>query len=193
MSFAEPFVAGKDYEQLSAQPTEQKQDKKVPVMEFFSYGCPWCYRIDATLTNWVKQQGNAIEFSRVPVVFNKDWQFYAKAFYTAELLGLSPNVNTLLFKEVQEKKNPLTSNEAMISFFTAQGVEEATAKSAFEHSTTVDMHIKKGTELMAQYQISGVPAVIVNQQYKTDLRMAQSEERMIKILDFLVLKAKATS
>ena len=81
--------------------------------------------------NWVKQKGDAIQFSRIPVVFNKDWGFYAKAYYTAHLLGQEAKFNPLLFQSIQNKKQSMNSNQAMIDFFTAQGVDNTTAKSAF--------------------------------------------------------------
>lgn len=186
---AEDFIAGKDYEVLSGAAETSSSANKVLVTEFFSYGCPWCYRIEPTLMNWVKQQGATIEFSRIPVVFNKDWTFYAKAYYTAHLLGLETKLNPLLFKAVQDKTLSMNTNQAMIDFFKAQGVDSATAKSAFENSTTIDMQVSQGTALMSRYHVNGVPAILVNNQFKTDLQMAKGEERLLKVLDFLVAKA----
>lgn len=191
-AFADEFVAGKDYEVINDSTNPAKtRTNKVSVTEFFSYGCPWCYRIEPTLTNWVKQQGDTIQFSRIPVVFNKDWLFYAKAYYTAKLLDLDNKLNPLLFKTIQSKQNTLNSNDAMISFFTAQGVDTTTAKSAFENSTTIDMQVNEGTIQMSRFHVNGVPAVVVNNQYKTDLQMAQSESRFFKIIDFLIKKSKS--
>lgn len=184
---AEDFVAGKDYEVINS--SLETKTNKVTVTEFFSYGCPWCYRIEPNLMNWVKKQGNAIEFVRVPVIFHKDWSYYAKAYYTAQLLGLDSKLNPLLFKAAQDKTHPMTNNQAMIDFFVAQGVDPATAKSAFENSTTIDMQISEGTALMSRYRVNGVPSVVVNNQYKTDLQMAKGEERFLKVLDFLVAQA----
>ncbi|WP_028389425.1 thiol:disulfide interchange protein DsbA/DsbL [Legionella fairfieldensis] len=186
--FADHFTAGKDYEIISS--TEAKNNNKVTITEFFSYGCPWCYRIEPALMNWVKQQGEIIQFSRIPVVFNKDWVFYAKAYYTTHLLNRETTLNSLLFKTIQEEKQAMNSNQAMINFFVAQGIDQATAKSAFENSTTIDMQIKEGTSLMSRYHVNGVPAIVINGQYKTDLQMAQNEARLFKILDFLVAKSK---
>ncbi|MGQ3889320.1 thiol:disulfide interchange protein DsbA/DsbL [Legionella sp. CNM-1927-20] len=184
---AEDFVAGKDYEVIkSATPTK---NTKVTVTEFFSFGCPWCYRIEATLDQWVKQQNHKIQFSRIPVVFNKDWSYYAKAYYTAELLNLSDKLNPLLFKTIQADRTPLNNNQAMINFFIKQGVDRETAESAFMHSPTVDMKINKGNAKMATYHINVVPSFVINSQYKTDLQMAQNEERLVKILNFLVSQA----
>ncbi|WP_131782114.1 thiol:disulfide interchange protein DsbA/DsbL [Legionella gresilensis] len=181
---AENFVIGKDYEVIkSAVPTK---NTKVTVTEFFSFGCPWCYRIESNVEQWVRQQNDNIQFIRVPVVFNKDWSYYAKAYYTAELLNLSDKLNPLLFKAIQVDKASLNNNQAMINFFIKQGVDKETVESAFMHSPTVDMKINKGNAKMTAYHINVVPSFVVNGQYKTDLQMAQNEERLVKILNFLV-------
>ncbi|WP_058452289.1 thiol:disulfide interchange protein DsbA/DsbL [Legionella maceachernii] len=189
LGFAEEFIAGKDYELVSGLTEPKAPNNKIPVTEFFSYGCPWCYRIEPALENWVKQQGNTIQFSRVPVIFHKEWAYYAKAYYTAHLLNLESKLNPLLFKTIQAKDNAMNSNQAMVDFFTAQGVDPATAKSAFENSTTIDMQINEATTLMARYHVNGVPAFVIANQYKTDLQMAKGEERLLKVLDFLISKA----
>ncbi|STX27651.1 thiol:disulfide interchange protein DsbA [Legionella beliardensis] len=183
---AEDFVAGKDYEVINSSHTPAN---KVLVTEFFSFGCPWCYRIEATLNQWAKQQDKKVQFSRVPVIFNKDWAYYAKAYYTADLLNMSDKLNPLLFKAIQVDKTPLNTDQAMVSFFTNQGIDKDTAESAFTHSTTVDMKINEGNAQMARFHINVVPSFIINGQYKTDLQMAQSEERLVKILDYLVNKS----
>lgn len=124
-AFAEDFVAGKDY--VILKDSGQTHSNDVTVTEFFSYGCPWCYRIESGLNKWVEKQGSNIAYNKVPVVFNKNWEFYAKAYYTAEVLGLSSKLSPLLFKAVLEEKHPLNTNQAMIDFFTQQGVDAATA------------------------------------------------------------------
>ncbi|QRN02530.1 thioredoxin domain-containing protein [Legionella sp. MW5194] len=187
-ALAETFVAGKDYELIKGNEVTA-QSGPVTVTEFFSYGCPWCYRLEPSLTQWIKQQGDQIQFSRVPVVFNKDWSYYAKAYYTVNLLGQGAKLNPILFKTIQAKHGALTSNDTMIDFLTSQGIDKATAESAFKHSTTIDMQLNQGSAQMAQFHITAVPAVVINGQYKTDLQMAQGEDRLFKILDYLVQQA----
>lgn len=188
--FADEFVLGKDYEQVSASRVSEDKSGKIKVIEFFSYGCPWCYRIEPSLENWIKQHQNQIEFSRVPVIFNKDWDFYARAFYTAETLGLASKFNLLLFSAIQKDKLTLNTNQAMIDFFTAQGLDQAIVRSAFEHSTVIDLQLDASKNAMAHYHINAVPAIVINHQYKTDLLMAKNMERFFKILDYLLIKAK---
>lgn len=187
-ALAEEFVAGKDYELIKGNEAAAKSGP-VTVTEFFSYGCPWCYRLEPSLNQWVKQQGAKIQFSRVPVVFNKDWAYYAKAYYTVNLLGQGAKLNPILFKTIQAKHGALASNNTMIDFLTSQGIDKATAESAFKHSTTIDMQLNQGSAQMAQFHVTAVPAVVINGQYKTDLQMAQGEDRLFKILTYLVQQA----
>jgi thiol:disulfide interchange protein DsbA len=189
--FAEDFVAGKDYIILHENSTLEESKNGVVVKEYFSYGCPWCYKLEPSLSAWVKQQGNKISFSRVPVVFNKDWEFYAKAFYTAEALQIEPKLTPDLFKAILTDKQQLNSNQAMIDFFKQHGVEENTANSAFLHSPSIDLQISTSKRMMGLYQITAVPTLIVNNKYKTDLQLAKNQDRLFAIMNFLVNKASA--
>lgn len=185
LAFAEQFVAGQDYEIIN---DGQSTTRHTPAMvtEFFSYGCPWCYRIEPALSEWRKQNHSKITFNRIPVVFHKEWTYYAKAFYTAQLLSVSDKMDPLLFKAIQTDKKTLSSNQDMIDFFIAQGVNKDIAESAFTHSTTVDMNVSEGNSLMGRFRINAVPAFVINERYKTDLQMAKGEERLLKVLDFLL-------
>ena len=79
----------------------------------------------------------------------------------------------------------LSLNNGMIAqkFF-----DKRTSKSAFENSPAIDLRVNNGTNLMANYQISAVPAFVVNSRYKTDLQMAGDQQRLLEILDYLVKK-----
>lgn len=188
MAFAANFVEGKDYQVVTAPQGVTKS--KIPVItEFFSYGCPWCYKIDPSVTEWAGKMGANAQLDRVPVVFKPEWDLYAKAYYTAKTLALSDKLSPQLFKTIQEERNPLASKQAMIDFFVAHGVDREIAKSAFENSPTIDMRVQYGMTLMANYQINAVPAFVVNNKYKTDLQMAGSQERLFQILDYLVRKS----
>lgn len=184
LTYAENFVAGTDYEVLSA---ADKQKTSLPtVTEFFSFGCPWCFRLEPTLEKWLATQGNKIHFSRTPVVFNPDWEYYAKAYYVAKTLSEEKKLTPVFFQAIIQNKQKLASNQAMIAFFKAQGADAALVESAFEHSLTIDMQVNDAKEAMKRDHIMGVPAFVVNGRFKTDLQMAKSEERLFAILDFLL-------
>ncbi len=188
LAFASAFVAGKDYQVL---PSPQEKSAKPSVIEFFSYGCPWCYRIEKPLNQWLEEKD--IDFQRVAVVFNKEWENYSKAYYTAKSLGLADKLSPLLFNAIQEENKPLSSNQKMIDFFVEHGVSREIAKSAFNYSPTIDLQVNEGMRLMGKYQVNAVPAFVVNKQYRTDLQMAQTPERLLKILNYLIKKPEEQS
>jgi thiol:disulfide interchange protein DsbA len=187
LALAASFVEGKDF-QIVQNPSANAASKQPLIEEFFSYGCPWCFKIEATIEPWISSLGDNVKFERIPVVFKPSWDLYAKAYYTAKILALSDKLNPLLFKTIQVEKNPLESKQSMINFFVAQGVDKEVAKSAFENSPTIDMHVQSGMKLMSIYQINAIPAFVVNQKYKTDLQMAGSPQRLLEILNYLARK-----
>ena len=187
--FADQFVEGKDYT-VVPNPTPVSVRNTGPVVtEFFSYGCPWCYKMEAPLSQWKTTDGKTFAVDKVPVVFKPTWDLYAKAFYVAKTLAMTGKVNPALFKAIQEDNKPMDTKQAMIDFFVAQGVDREIAKSAFESSPTIDTQVSNGMALMAQYQINAVPCFVVNGKYKTDLQMAGSQERLFEILNYLIKKS----
>jgi len=190
MCFGADFIAGKDYEVIKNGDPINGKKSAASVVEFFSFGCHWCYQLEPALGKWVSQQGNKINFEKIPVIFNKDWESYAKAYYTAHALSINTKLNPALFKAIIEEKQALNSNQSMIDFFVKNGVDLATAQSAFNHSPSIDLDIAASQRLMTQYHISAVPAFIVRNQYKTDLQMAKTEKRLFAILDFLLAQHK---
>ncbi|MFT4058485.1 MAG: thiol:disulfide interchange protein DsbA/DsbL [Legionella sp.] len=189
MALAATFVEGKDYQIVSNPQSVDIKGKAPLIQEFFSYGCPWCYKIEASLTQWVDKMGKSVQFERIPVVFKPSWELYAKAYYTGKTLAMNEKLTPLLFKTIQVDRNLLESKQSMINFFVTQGVDREVAKSAFENSPSIDMKVQTGMALMSTYQINAVPAFVVNNKYKTDLQLAGNPERLLQILDYLVRKS----
>ncbi|WP_133130674.1 thiol:disulfide interchange protein DsbA/DsbL [Legionella yabuuchiae] len=190
LTFAEDFVAGKDYVVINTASEGSSQEDRVMITEFFSYGCPWCYRLETRLETWVAAKGSHVFYEKVPVIFNKDWEFYAKAFYTAQALSLQESITPALFKAILTDKKRLNNNKDMVQFLHTQGIDEKVAKSAFHNSPSIDIEINNSKRMMATYQIAAVPALLIQNKYKTDLQMAKSEDRLFAILDYLVKKSK---
>jgi len=183
------FEAGKAYQIIDA--SAPKANTPVDVVEFFSYGCHYCYQLEPTLEEWVSKKGKSINFNRVAVIFNRGWNYYAKAYYTAKLLGINDKMTPALFKAIQEDKKKLQSNQSMEQFFIQHGVDEAMVKSAFEASPTIDGLMQQGMQLMQKYKITAVPTIVVAKRYKTDLVMAGGDpKKMMEIIDFLIAKSK---
>ncbi|OGV26235.1 MAG: hypothetical protein A3F18_05955 [Legionellales bacterium RIFCSPHIGHO2_12_FULL_37_14] len=185
---AETFVQGKDYVELS---TENPASKAKPqVSEFFSFGCPGCFNLEAKLEPWLLQHKNAINFTRNPVVFHQGWETYAKAYYIAQSLDILNTAFPQIFAAVQKDKLPLYETPNMINFFIQKlHADKELVESAFQHSTAIDMQIQTSVNESVKFEIMLIPSFVVNNKYRTDLKMAKSPERLLAIVDELLKKS----
>ena len=183
-----PIIEGKDYEVIKGVDSVAGNTGVAEVMEFFSYGCPWCYKLEVPVSKWVKTQGAAIHFSRVPVIFQPDWRYYAKAYYLIDSLSLGKKVHDALFNAIITDKKPMNTQQAMMEFFTQQGVDANIVESVFSNSPSIELRLKDAQSKMVQFRINAIPSFVVNNQYKTNLQMAKTEEHLFEILDYLVKK-----
>ncbi len=187
-SYADQFVAGKDYKIVQQQPTST--GKKIEVLEFFWYGCPHCYHFEPYISKWVKMQPANVEFIRVPTVFRPDWKVHARTYYALEELGLNEKMHSKIFNEIHKKMNRLDTLDAMTDFLATQGVDKKVFTETY-NSFSVDAKMRKAQSLQSEYDITGVPAIVINGKYKTDGAMAKSYDRLLKIMDYLVAKESA--
>ncbi len=187
------FQEGTDFQVISATAaTANKTDtKKILVQEFFSYGCPWCFKLEPKLDNWLKTKPKNVKFERVPVVFEAGWDNYAKAFYLLQSIGKLDKMTSKLFDAVQNQELDLAKTQKMTDFLVKQGLDKATVESALTSSPSIDAQVRIGVREMMQYQVNGVPCFVVAGKYRTDLRMAKGDnQRLLAIVNFLIKKAQ---
>lgn len=165
-----------------AQPT--KSTDKIEVIEFFWYGCPHCYSFEPSLSKWAKTLPKNVEFIRQPAVFSELWGKHAKAYFTAEALGVVDKVHTDLFDAVQAKQSLETEDE-LAKFFAAHGVKESDFRTNY-NSFLVDAKMRQAKTMAARYGVTGVPAIIVNGKYRTNATLAGSQEKMIDVINQLI-------
>ncbi len=178
------FAEGKGYKDLAA--VQATQDKtKVEVIEFFWYGCPHCYQFEPELEKWKATLPKNVQFIRQPAVFSAVWGKHAKAYFTAEVLGVVDKVHADLFDAIQVKKQKLESEADLAAFFMAHGVAKADFTAAY-NSFIVDTKMRKAKAMGPRYGLTGVPAVIVNGKYLVNGRSAGSHEKMITVINDLI-------
>lgn len=164
---------------------------KVLVVEFFSYGCPWCFQLDPTLEAWLKTKPSYVQFERIPVTFEQGWDVYAKAYYTAEALGILDKITPAIFNAIHVKGEDLTSENAMQAFFAAEGVSKQDFDNAFDFSPGIGMQMQQGTNLMMAYQVFVVPTIIVNGKYYTNAALVKGDDKLLmRVVNMLVEKEK---
>lgn len=188
--FAALVKAEGGFETLSpAQPVQNAA--KIEVIEFFWYGCPHCYSLEPSMVAWLKTKPANVEFIRQPAVFSDLWGKHAKAFFTAEALGVSEKVHTDFFDAVQNKKQKLVTEDELAKFFADHGVKDEDFRAAYS-SFLVDAKMRQAETMAARYGITGVPALIVNGKYRVTATTAKSQENMLNVTNQLIQQETQT-
>ena len=185
---ADAYTQGQDYIELS-NPQPTTSGEKIEVVELFWYGCPHCYHLDPFLEDWVASKPDDVEFVRMPAVLGKRWGLLAKAYYTAELLGVVDKIHLALFKALHEDKKKINDEAALQDFFVDQGVSAEDFKNTF-NSFAVNVKVNNARQVTRRYAITGVPTIIVNGKYSTSPGLARSNEGVIKVMNYLIEKER---
>lgn len=184
------FAEGIDYELIvPAQPGGS--GGTVEVTELFWYGCPHCYVFEPTVRDWLADKPDYVEFTRLPAIFTSPrWELHARAFYTAEVLGVFDKMHPVIFHTLHEKKQRLDSKGDLAELFAEHGVSEEEFNGAFD-SFAVQSGVRRAADLTKRYGIDGVPTMVVNGKYRVDGPIAGTYDRLIKIVNFLISKERA--
>jgi thiol:disulfide interchange protein DsbA len=184
------FSEGEHFRRMTtAQGTSSAPDK-IEVAEVFWYGCPHCYDFDPILSEWEQSKASDVSFVRIPVIWNPTNQVHARLMYTAEALGVLPQVHEAIFESIHQRGNMLTAEADMIELFAAYDIDETAFKEAYQ-SFGVTSAVKRAENLTRRYQIRSVPVVVINGKYATDAPGVKSFGDMIAVTNELVERERS--
>lgn len=185
------FKEGEAYKVLpQAQPT--MNPNHVEVVELFWYGCPHCHKFEPYIDKWLETKPDNVDFIRMPAVLREDWALHARAYYTAETLGILDKIHKPLFDAIHVEKRYLFSEDALMQFFEEFGVSEKDFRNTF-HSFAVDSKVRRARQMSKRYMAMGTPAVVVNGKYLTGPGMAKGFDNLIEVINFLVAKESSAN
>lgn len=186
VGFAQPLLAAT--EGTEYQKTDQIIDiapAKKSVIEIFGYHCPHCYHLEPSLHVWQQNKSADVAFEQVPAVFSSpNWVFMGKVFYTAKNLGVLEKAHIAYFHALHRDKQNLFDINSIAQFFTQFGVKEQDFKDTF-NSFAVEQQLRRAQDITARSGIDGVPAVIVNGKYRSDVGMAGSKDKLWTLVNTL--------
>ena len=181
---AADYVAGKDYKVLDN--PEKISGDAIIVREFFWYGCPHCYDLNPYMVKWSKTKDKDVAFFKTPAALNPTWEASARGFYAAQLLGFESKTHDALFNAIQKDGKNLFDQASLSKWYASQGVDAKKFDSLY-NSFAVGTKIGRSQEGAKRYQLTGVPAVVVQGKY-----VVQGDPAIVpKIVDFLVDKTRA--
>lgn len=185
------FVEGQHYATIEHPRDTRAGEDEVEVIEFFWYGCGHCYAVEPHVQQWLQDKPEAVRFLRVPATLNRGWLLHARAYYTAEQLGITEQMHEELFAAIHQRRDPLREVDDVAAVFeTVAGVDRDTFDKSFE-SFGVGMKLKQADSLARAYQLRGVPTFVIGGKYITTANMAGSYEGVMQVVRYLAKRELA--
>jgi thiol:disulfide interchange protein DsbA len=179
------FQEGQHYSRLTpAQPTVETEGNMIEVVEVFQYSCPACNNFEPYINAWLETKADYVNFVRVPAAWNQLGELHARAFYTAEALGIIEESHDAFFTEFHRNRNYLQSEADLADFYSNFGVDEDTFLSTF-NSFAVHTKLQRADDLIQRYQVSGTPGIVIHGKYTASGSQAGSYENWFAIIDEL--------
>lgn len=189
LATAQNYVEGENYDLIS--PAVRTADPaRIEVVEFFWYGCGHCYNFEPLITAWKKTLADDVDFQGSPAIWNKPMELHARAFYTAQVLGVFDTMHPALFQAMNVDHKKLASEDEIQALFVANGVAAEDFSKAF-NSFGVSSQVKQAAARAKAAKITGTPALMVDGKYHVSTRKAGNQADMLKVSDFLIEKERA--
>lgn len=183
------WVAGKNYFVIDP-PQPVASGDKIEVLEVFSYACPHCAHFQPYAEELKKSLPDYAEYSYMPAIFNASWEPFARAFYTAQSLGILDKTNQALFDALHKEHLPLRSIDDLSTFYAKYGVDPKAfikASGSFE----VETKLARSRDMVPKYGVDGTPSIVVNGTYRITGASAGGYPQLIELVDWLVKKEHA--
>lgn len=182
------IVEGKDYTILTnPQPTQDSNT--IEVLEFFWYGCPHCNSLHPHLKTWLIHLPSDVSFRYVPAILRANWVSAAKIFYTIEAIGITDTLHDKVYDAIHRNKIDLNNESVLLDWIEKQGIDRKRFEDTY-HSFAVQNQVARSTQMTRQYQLTGVPALVINGKYLTSGRMGGTPQDTITTLELLIEKAR---
>ncbi|MCG8465633.1 MAG: thiol:disulfide interchange protein DsbA/DsbL [Xanthomonadales bacterium] len=183
-----PWKEGVHYYVIEQQ--SNSSDDKMLVEEVFSYACPHCNSFQPTVGPWHKQLPADVAFKRLPAVFSRSWEPYARAYLTFEAMGITEETHQALFDALHRDRKPLRTIDQIADFVAGLGVDKGKFMST-ANSFAVNGRLNQANSLVRRYGITGTPSLVIDGKY----RIAAGGELktyadLLNVADFLIEKRR---
>ena len=182
------IMEGRDYTTLT-DPRPTESGKNIEVLEFFWYGCPHCYDLHPLIQAWQKKVPKDVSFRYIPAVFRANWIPGTKTFYAMEALGIRERLHDKVYDAIHLDKIDLSKDELLFDWMAKQGIERQKFIDTY-NSFSVQNQATRSAQMSKDYNLSGVPALVVDGRYLTSGKMGGTPQDTIRTLEELILKVR---
>ncbi len=183
-------VAGTDYVEIPGGTPFQPGTGKIEVVEVFGYTCPACASFEPLVASWAATVPADVEFVPVAAPFGGFWLPYAKAYYTAEAMGVAPQSHDAMFKafHLERSLDHESSDEEIAQFYAQFGVDPKQFASTMS-SFAINAKLNRARQFLMRSGVDSTPTMVVNGKYR--VLGPRPYEEVLDITDHLIAMERA--
>lgn len=204
---AKDLQPGAGYTVLAAPQPTQAAGKKVEVIEFFMYHCPYCHALEPVLAQWVAKQGDNIVFKRMHIPYQGASDPEAHLFLTLQALGKSEEYQAKVLDAVGEivqrkRSETLTEQEVLDVAYKLPGMDRARFTDAWNSFGVKTMLRRLAGIVSNNYKVDSTPTIVIDGRFVTSpgqvagathtRNQQQLFQETLAMMDSLVAKARMT-
>lgn len=176
--------------------TSEDAKESIQVVEFFSYRCLHCYRLESFIDDWLKSKDSDVSFRREHVSWTSSETTLARAFYIARDLDAKAfsKIHKAMFEAIHEKGMQLAQERLLtILFDNAADIDPDTFKEKF-WSDEIQAKMRDVNRKVRVWRITnyGTPCIVVGGKYLVGVTgEIRKHDQIFPVVDFLVEKIRS--
>lgn len=179
---------GEPYSTLPVQTKLLPQDQTEAVM-FFWYGCGGCYRVTRALAEKGVDWPQSATLIRMPALGNNIWGFHGQIYLALESMNVPLETHLAVFDAILNRRVRVAGRNDLPNLIKHLGIDGINFMRAFD-SPEVRARMEEINRASAAYNISLVPAMVIDGKYKFDLGTVGGPEDFIRTAEELIAKAR---
>jgi len=180
--------AGTDYRTLPA-PQSAPADR-IEVLEFFYYGCPFCFQLESLLIEWLKRLPPEIVFDRVPVIGRDSWEPLARLYFVLVELGAVGSLHAAAYRAFHNDGVALGQPDVAADWAIRNGLDRARFSAAWRSEKTTAL-VARARRMTDDYDIQATPSIIVDGRLLTSSGLTNGVSALLPMVDRLIVLARA--
>jgi len=196
---------GAEYTVLSVSQPSQTVGRKVEVIEFFMYHCPFCHALEPVLEQWVKKEGDNIIFKRIHIPYQGPSDPEAHLFLTLQAMGKSEAYQSAVLDAVgdivrRKRSETLTEQEILDVAHKLPGIDKAKFTDTWNSFGVKTMLNRLPDVVSKDYKVNSTPTIVVDGKYVTSPGQVSETTRTrdqrqlfqetMQVLDALITKVQ---
>jgi thiol:disulfide interchange protein DsbA len=190
-----PPVLGTDYAEIPNSHPFDTTDGRIELVEIFGYVCPYCGAVQPTVRAMKANLPSDVHMVYVPAAFGSMWDTYAKAYYTADAMGLVDKTHEAMFRAIHVDKTlkgerGIDTPEDIAAFYAGYGADPKQFVSSMA-SFAIAAKVNRSRQwVLAAFgeDRPSTPTFVVNGKYRVT---SKTVDGMFRVLNQLIVAERA--